>query len=169
MAHVVMVSDSTQALAIPHHPDRFSLLMCGQLGLRPEFHTSFFLRSPPPFARARMRPLSSSARAERKARMPLPNGADEIEPLPIERLEGCSSCCDTLDDPDAVQTSIALRGPTPRAPARRLSPGPRLPFRAAVASSPRDRTTSAKYSRAALCLEQSKLPVETSMSCGTRR
>jgi len=29
MVDVVMVSDGTQALTIPHHPDRFPLLMRG--------------------------------------------------------------------------------------------------------------------------------------------
>jgi hypothetical protein len=103
MVDVVMVSDGTQALTIPHHPDRFPLLMRGQFGLRSEFHTSFLGGSSPPIRASKNAASFVLSKGGKEGQDAAAKWGGQIEPLPIERLEGCSSSCDTLDDPDAFQ------------------------------------------------------------------
>jgi hypothetical protein len=72
---LAMVRDRAQALTtFADHPRSLARLVCGQFWFGAKFNAPLLAAARPPLARARMRARSSSAKADRKARIPLPRG-----------------------------------------------------------------------------------------------
>src|SRR5690349_23978971 len=103
MADMVVVSNRTQALALPYHSDCLALLVSGQLWLASEFDGSL-LRGGAATTGTSKNAASFVLRQSRQERQnALTERRGQIQPLPIESLEGRSSCGDALNDANSVQ------------------------------------------------------------------
>src|SRR5262245_16132051 len=94
MADVVVMRYRTQALALLHHADGLAPLMRSQLWLGPELDAPFLGSRTPTIGAGQDAGSLVLGQGRQEGEDASPDRGGEIQPLPIERLEGGFPCAD---------------------------------------------------------------------------